>query len=137
MRRPKSDFVREVLVDLPFTTENRKYVRDLLAIEDFVLHAPSSLGGGLLDERLRVRHPLAYRAIQKELRPSAYEAERRERAARAQADRAERRREAAAARRRDARDRALWRTLGGITVEGASARGARDRRTGGRAPGSS
>lgn len=72
MREPRSEFVRSVIANLPFTKPNRRYVRDLIIIETLAVRRPSTWGGGMLDEHLRATYADAYDAIVRELNPQAH-----------------------------------------------------------------
>lgn len=113
MKMPRSEYVRDAIKGLAFTDENRKYIHDLVTIEEFAIRGPRSMAEGMLEAQLRSAYRGAFECILRELNPERHAREVRERAETRQFLRRELKKAAEAAQRELERDREMWSQLGG------------------------
>lgn len=72
MQKPKSKFIQEKIKNIKLNSQNKKYIKKLLALEDFIINGIHSMYAGYYYHNLKSWYKKEWRAIYNELKPEEF-----------------------------------------------------------------
>ena len=69
---PKSEVIKEKIKNIKLNYKNKKYIEELLDLEDYIVNVVHSMGGNYLYHDLKDRYKKEWKEIYLELKPKVF-----------------------------------------------------------------